>query len=264
MVEADVVCVPCGEGTYSPLGIYCLTCLAGSYTADQINCNPCDAGTFSATDGATSCTACPPGWHQSASGQLECERCEVSEPHKRREAEIWLARDHVAQIEAGLKKQAENAKGTDLEKKEQEKLDRFMSKKEQDIEDDWSQPTKTAHQKKIDILQEIATSIATSEGGTKREIRATRWAWLRSQAKAEADKLEKTIRETPTVKEIDQKIKDIGYPNDLVLDEGARVSVKASDKRKAGEGTIVSVNADGTFVNGTGHTGPSEFCATSI
>ena len=167
----------------------------------------------------------------------------VSEPHKRREAEIWLARDHVAQIEAGLKKQAENAKGTDLEKKEQEKLDRFMSKKEQDIEDDWSQPTKTAHQKKIDILQEIATS----EGGTKREIRATRWAWLRSQAKAEADKLEKTIRETPTVKEIDQKIKDIGYPNDLVLDEGARVSVKASDKRKAGEGTIVSVNADGTF-----------------
>ena len=167
----------------------------------------------------------------------------VSEPHKRREAEIWLARDHVAQIEAGLKKQAENAKGTDLEKKEQEKLDRFISKKEQDIEDDWSQPTKTAHQKKIDILQEIATS----EGGTKREIRATRWAWLRSQAKAEADKLEKTIRETPTVKEIDQKIKAIGYPNDLVLDEGARVSVKASDKRKAGEGTIVSVNADGTF-----------------
>ena len=76
MVEADVVCVPCGEGTYSPLGIYCLTCLAGSYTADQINCNPCDAGTFSATDGATSCTACPPGWHQPASGQLECERCE--------------------------------------------------------------------------------------------------------------------------------------------------------------------------------------------
>jgi hypothetical protein len=38
----------------------------------------------------------------------------VSEPHKRREAEIWLARDHVAQNEAGLKKQAENAKGTDL------------------------------------------------------------------------------------------------------------------------------------------------------
>ena len=76
MVDADIVCVPCGEGTYSPLGIYCLTCLAGSYTADQINCNPCDAGTFSATDGATSCTACPPGWHQPASGQLECERCE--------------------------------------------------------------------------------------------------------------------------------------------------------------------------------------------
>ena len=76
MVEADVVCVPCGEGTYSPLGIYCLTCLAGSYTADQINCNPCDAGKYSATDGATSCTACPPGRHQPASGQTECEICE--------------------------------------------------------------------------------------------------------------------------------------------------------------------------------------------
>ena len=36
----------------------------------------------------------------------------VSEPHKRREAEIWLARDKVAQIEAGLKKQLEKLKKT--------------------------------------------------------------------------------------------------------------------------------------------------------
>ena len=70
----EIVCAPCEQGTYSPLGIYCLTCPAGSYTADQINCNPCDAGKVSAA-GARVCLACKAGRSQSESGRATCAAC---------------------------------------------------------------------------------------------------------------------------------------------------------------------------------------------
>ena len=66
----------------------------------------------------------------------------------------------------------------------------------------------------------------------------------------------KNIKKSRRFEELRGELEDVledapAYKDDLVLDEAARVSVKAStspgNTREAGEGTIVSVNADGTF-----------------
>ena len=166
----------------------------------------------------------------------------VSEPHKRREAEIWLARDKVAQIEAGLKKQLEKAKENDTK----------IRKKLKELDDGnklfldlFFQPALATHQQKIDILIGLAASVSgddermsrlwesSREGDMeptqkwrrlkttiKSDLEPTRWAWLRLEAEKRADELKDNISKGL---EINKEIEAIPRDGDIaVILSGAR------------------------------------------
>ena len=160
----------------------------------------------------------------------------VSEPHKRREAEIWLARDKVAQIEAGLKKQLEKAKENDTK----------IRKKLKELDDGnklfldlFFQPALATHQQKIDILIGLAASVSgddermsrlwepSREGDMeptqkwrrlkttiKSDLEPTRWAWLRLEAEKRADKLKDNISKGL---EINKEIEAIPRDGDIAV-----------------------------------------------
>ena len=76
-------CIDCGEGTYSPLGLYCLTCGPGYLTDDRVNCVVCAAGTYSNDDLNVECLECPPGKY-SASATGPQNGCFDDVPHASR------------------------------------------------------------------------------------------------------------------------------------------------------------------------------------
>lgn len=69
-------CIPCANGTYSPLGLYCLSCGAGYATADAISCAVCGSGSFSSGLENSACDLCPAGTYSSA-GASDCAACEA-------------------------------------------------------------------------------------------------------------------------------------------------------------------------------------------
>ncbi|CAH0380210.1 unnamed protein product [Pelagomonas calceolata] len=71
----SITCLKCQNGTFSPLGLYCEVPPLGWYTPDAVQSLPCAAGSFANETYATSCTACPAGRSQPASGQSECIGC---------------------------------------------------------------------------------------------------------------------------------------------------------------------------------------------
>ena len=147
-----------------------------------------------------------------------------------------------------------------IKKKFYEKLIKKLDEAKWDESKDlWYQPAfrRLTHEEALEKLREIAKDNADwRENRRSADGQPTRWNWLRRKAKKRADDLVKNIKNSRRFEELRGELEDVledapAYKDDLVLDEGVRVSVKAStspgNTREAGEGTIVSVNADGTF-----------------
>ena len=202
-----------------------------------------------------------------------------------KQVEIWLVLEDIDEIAGDLKKKRDNAKDPDHKELLDEKIRELntwragalharlvalgavratsiseskLDESEDESEDLWDKPAfaRLTLEETLKELRKIAEKADRRERRKSADEQPTRWNWLRRKAKKRADDLVKKIKKSKRFKKLRGELEDVledapAYKDDLVLDEGARVSVKAStspgNTREAGEGTIVSVNADGTF-----------------
>ena len=202
-----------------------------------------------------------------------------------KQVKIWLVLEDIDEIAGDLKKKRDNAKDPDHKELLDEKIRELntwragalharlvalgavratsiseskLDESEDESEDLWDKPAfaRLTLEETLKELRKIAEKADRRERRKSADEQPTRWNWLRRKAKKRADDLVKNIKKSRRFEELRGELEDVledapAYKDDLVLDEGARVSVKAStspgNTREAGEGTIVSVNADGTF-----------------
>lgn len=81
--NSSEACVPCAAGFYGTESVVtgintCEPCPPGSFGAPgEASCKPCKAGRYSNVSNSSSCTLCPAGFQQPASGEIGCRECTV-------------------------------------------------------------------------------------------------------------------------------------------------------------------------------------------
>jgi len=76
------LCLPCGEGKYSPGSSNCTSkknCQPGWCPNPENNCLGCPAGSFSNQTNATQCSICADGWVSKEENSTHCSPCKAAE-----------------------------------------------------------------------------------------------------------------------------------------------------------------------------------------
>ncbi|MBK7407029.1 MAG: hypothetical protein IPJ40_02500 [Saprospirales bacterium] len=86
-------CTQCPPGTYCPDGVNQYDCDPGNFSSasGSISCTPCPAGYFQGASGASECEACLPGTYQDQAGSINCTACEVGKYNPNTAATSCLA-----------------------------------------------------------------------------------------------------------------------------------------------------------------------------